>query len=142
MVVSGFEVRNSSGDCVHLDGQYDVIHASVVHECYNMGIYTDGQYDTIDDNTVYHASTINSSLSMFGSWSSGIKVHVGGSNITISNNTVYNNYGEGIAVTRGTYSTVVGNTAYDNYSANIYIDNSYNIRVENNFTMDHPNSGF
>ncbi|MHB8630158.1 MAG: right-handed parallel beta-helix repeat-containing protein [Aggregatilineales bacterium] len=141
-VVGGFEVKNSNGNCINLEGQHNIIRDSVIHECYNVGIFTDGQYDTIDSNTVYHASTINSSLTLPSGWSSGIKVQVGSAAITISNNTVYNNYGEGIAVTRGTYSTVTGNIAYDNYSVNIYIDNSYNILVENNFTVDHPNGGF
>lgn len=142
VVIGGFEVKNSSGNCVNLEGQHDTIRDSVVHECHNMGIFTDGQDDTIDSNTVYHASTLNSGLTLGSGWSSGIKAQVGSAAITISNNTVYNNYGEGIAVTRGTYSTITGNTVYDNYSVNIYIDNSYNILVANNFTMDHPNGGF
>lgn len=142
VTVKGLELRNSSGYCVNLQGTHNTIQDSVVHDCHDMGIYTNGQYETITGNTVYHASTVNSGLSMSSSWGSGIKVRVGGDQVVISGNTVYNNYGEGIAVTRGSNVTVQNNTVYDNYSVNIYIDNSYNILVTKNFAFNHPNNGF
>lgn len=59
-----------------------------------------------------------------GSWGSGIKIQKGAENITIKNNYVYDNCGEGIAATRGVNIVVEGNYVKDNYSINIYLDNS------------------
>ncbi len=144
VVVNGMEIRNNTstqnGYCVNLQGSHNTIQNSLVHDCYNHAIYTDGTYETIANNTVYHATTINSALTMTSGWGSGIKVHASGQNITIAGNTVYNNYGEGIAVTRGAYVNVIGNTAYDNYSVNIYVDNSYNVLVARNFAYKYPNN--
>ncbi len=140
--VRGLELRNSSGFCADLGGTHNTLRGSVVHDCYDMGIFTDGQDETIIGNTVYHASLKNRSLTMTGGWASGIKVRVGGSRIAIIGNRTFNNYGEGIAVTRGVTVNVVANVSYDNYSDNIYIDNSSSVLVARNFVFNHPNNGF
>ncbi|HEX8991944.1 MAG TPA: right-handed parallel beta-helix repeat-containing protein [Anaerolineales bacterium] len=142
VTVKGLELRNSSGYCVNLQGSHNTLQASVVHDCHDMGIYTDGQDETIEGNTVYHATDVNSGFTLSSGWGSGIKVHAGGNQILIARNTIYNNYGDGIAVTRGANVTVEGNQVYDNYSVNIYIDNSYNVTVTKNFAFNHPNNGF
>jgi hypothetical protein len=141
VIVNGFEIKNSNGYCVNLQGAHNTLQNSIIHECHDHGVYTDGTYESILGNTVYHSTNVNSSLTQT-SWGSGIKVRIGGDNILIKNNTVYNNYGEGIAITRGTNSVVTGNVSYDNYSVNIYIDNSYNILVNRNFVYNHTNNGF
>jgi parallel beta-helix repeat protein len=140
--ISGLELANSAGYCVKLQGSNNSFSNSVVHECHDAGIYTDGRNETITGNTVYHASYVNSAFNSATGWGSGIKVRVGGQNILIAGNTVYNNYGEGIAVTRGASVTVRGNTVHDNYSVNIYVDNSHDVLVEKNFAYNVPNSGF
>lgn len=140
--VSGLEVKNSTGYCINMIGTFQKFQNSIVHDCSAMGIYTNGKNNIISGNTVYKASTVNSGFTMSSGWGSGIKVRVGGQNILIENNTVYNNYGEGIAVTRASNTIVRNNKVYDNYSVNIYVDNSYDITVEKNFSYCTPNSGF
>lgn len=142
VTIDGFEIRNADAYCVDIAGQHNTIKNSLVHDCMDHGIYTDGQYTTIDGNTVYRATKVNQNFSASSGWGSGIKVRVGGENTSIINNTVYNNYGEGIAVTRGVGAIVAGNTVYDNYSVNIYIDNSRDVDVERNMVYCTPNSGF
>ncbi len=140
--ISGIETKNSNGYCVNLTGTHILASRLIVHNCNDHGIYTDGQHNTISENTVYLASMMNQPRTINSGWGSGIKVRVGGDNITIKNNTVYHNYGEGIAVTRGINSVVQGNRAYDNYSVNIYIDNSHDVIVEKNFVTCSANTGF
>lgn len=140
--IDGFEVQNSDNYCVEIKGSNNTAQNMKVHDCQAHGIYTDGKNINIKNNEVYRATLVNQNRDMPHSWGSGIKVRVGGENILIENNTVYHNYGEGIAVTRGINSTVRGNTVYDNYSVNIYVDNSYNVMVDKNFTYCTPNSGF
>jgi parallel beta-helix repeat protein len=54
-------------------------------------------------------------------------------NVTVRNNTVYRNFGEGIVVSGPGPVTVANNTVYDNFSCNIYLDKAHNARIENNF---------
>jgi parallel beta-helix repeat protein len=134
----GFEVKNSTGYCVNIGGTNNVAAKMTIHDCQGMGLYTDGKYITLEENTVYMASLVNQARTMSSGWGSGIKVRVGGENISIINNTAYHNYGEGIAVTRGINTVVRGNKVYDNYSVNIYIDNSHDVVVEKNFSYCNP----
>lgn len=102
------------------------------------GIYIEGQAVTVENNTVYHSVLENGALSNGSvtcgdsAWGSAIKVALGASNVTVRNNTVYENCGEGIAATRASNVVIEGNTVYDNKSVNIYVDNSFNVQVLNN----------
>jgi hypothetical protein len=75
-------------------------------------------------------------------WGSALKVEKGSSSINFERNSVFHNYGEGIAVTRGNKVSITQNRVYDNYSVNIYVDNSFDIIVNKNFVTCSPNSGF
>ena len=140
--VSNLEVMGSTDICVRSTGNYLKISSLVVHECQTHGIFISGQHVEAVGNTVYATSLVNQARLMPGSWGSAIKVSLGGSDILISGNKVYHNYGEGIAATRGSNVIIRDNTVYDNYSVNIYVDNSFDIRVERNFVACHANSGF
>lgn len=117
VTVSGFEVANSR----------------------DFGIFTDKKNFIIENNIVYNTvknnnSTATTCKNPASGWGSAIKVKVGGQNGVIRNNTVYENCGEGIAVTRGVNVLVEGNRVYDNYSVNIYVDNSQDVTVRNNIS--------
>lgn len=143
IVLDGIEVAGSTNYCIEVDdAAYTTVTSTKVHDCVAHGIYTDGTYTIIDNNDVSLSNLVNEARDNRVQWGSGIKVRIGGDNIVISNNTVYHNYGEGIAVTRGTNTTVVNNTVYDNFSVNIYIDNSNNVLVDKNFVYCTPDSGF
>ncbi len=140
--VSGIEVKNSNGYCVNIIGNDSKVSGLKVHDCSAMGIYTHGKRNSIIGNKVYLASMVNSGRTMNVGWGSGIKVRIGGEGILIEDNEVYNNYGEGIAVTRASNSIVRNNRIYDNFSANVYIDNSYDIVVEGNLAYCTTNTDF
>ena len=140
--VSNLEVMGSTDICVRSTGNYLKISNLVVHECQTHGIFISGQHVEAVGNTVYETSLVNQARLIPGSWGSAIKVSRGGSDILISGNKVYHNYGEGIAATRGSNVIIRSNTVYDNYSVNIYVDNSFNIRVERNFVTCQANTGF
>jgi parallel beta-helix repeat protein len=131
--ISGLEVLHGY-TCVSLKGQYSSASNMKVHDCVGNGLYTDGQHNVFDGNTVYLTNIENQPRTMSSGWGSAIKLRVGADDITVKNNTVYQNWGEGIAATRASNSLIENNRVYDNYSVGIYVDNSFNIKVNRNFT--------
>jgi hypothetical protein len=118
-----------------------VVRGFTVTRTNSHAIYVEGQFVTIENNVVYHSvlengTLLNGVLSCGnGSWGSAIKVKVGGENVIIRNNEVFDNCGEGIAATRSVNVLIEGNRVYDNHSVNIYVDNSINTQVLNNHSF-------
>lgn len=141
--VQGFEVTGSGNQCVDAPGTDIVICGLDVHDCQSHGIQLGGARIWAEGNSIRMASLENEGGSLGQSgWGSGMKVKVGGQDITIIRNKLYHNWGEGMAVTRGHNVHVVQNLAYDNFSVNFYIDNSYDVLVERNMATCVPDSGF
>lgn len=115
-----------------------VIDGFIVQRTYSHAILVTGKDITIQNNTVRwaifeNASGTGSDLRCRESgWGSGIKVQVGGENVTIRRNTVYEICGEGIAITRGVGGLIEQNVVYDTFSVNIYVDNSINVIARQN----------
>jgi hypothetical protein len=97
----------------------------------------------IDGNTVYRTNLFNQDrpIEQPGGWGMGITLSktIGGA---ITNNTSYNNYGEGVGLTFADGAVISGNVVADNFSVQIYIDNSTNSTVENNFVYNTGNRQF
>ncbi|HSL30314.1 MAG TPA: right-handed parallel beta-helix repeat-containing protein [Anaerolineales bacterium] len=119
---------------IKISGSYVILSGFEVIGALDAGIAIPGKYVTVSNNKVHDNVTENGigTCGTNDSWASALKVGVGGQNITIESNTVYNNCGEGIAVTRGVNVTVKNNTVYDNFAPNIYIDNSPYSTVQGN----------
>jgi parallel beta-helix repeat protein len=142
ITINNLDIRGSNDICVRLAGKYLRVSGLVVHECQTHGIYVSGQHIDITNNSVYAASLVNQSRTLSSGWGSGIKIGLGGDDVLVDNNTVYHNYGEGIAATRGSNVVIQRNTVYDNFSVNIYVDNSFNTHIEKNLVTCHTNTGF
>ncbi len=122
-----------------ISGDYIIVKKIEVVGAVYHGIITKGKHIVIQDTIVHHSVTdngfgpvCNTQKYLEGGWGSGIKVERGSEYITIKNNLVYENCGEGIAATMGKYITIIGNTSRDNFSVNIYIDNSSFTTVNKN----------
>ena len=113
--LNGFEVTGSSGHGVNVSGINVVVENNIIHW-----------------NSLSNSSNGKCNSTSGGNWQSGLKLSLGADNVTVRNNQVFNNCGEGIAVTRGINSVVENNIVYDNFSANIYLDNSRDIIVHGN----------
>lgn len=144
ITLDGLEVKNSKSACVELNGTHITAMHLKVYDCVDHGIYADGQFITIEKNDVTRTNLENdrSASKIASSWGSAIKLRVGADSITIRGNSVHNNWGEGIAVTRGSNVVVSDNTFFDNWGVNIYIDNSKDVQVVSNFSYCTQNSGF
>jgi len=119
---------------ISISGSYINLSNFEVTRAQDAGISIPGKFVTVKNNFLYHDVAENGigTCGAAGSHSSALKVGVGGQNITIDTNTVHNNCGEGIAITRGVGVVVKNNTVYDNFAPNIYIDNSPYTIVEDN----------
>jgi hypothetical protein len=130
-------MQGSKPNAIVVSGSYINVSRFEVVGAADFGIFVTGKYVTVDGNNV-HDNVTSNGVGTCGSpssgWGSAIKVKVGGEHTTIRNNVIYNNCGEGIAVTRGIVALVENNTAYDNYSVNIYVDNSPFVTVQNNIS--------
>lgn len=134
--VIGLEIQKGENYCadVDIDSQKIILDNLEIHDCNGHGINIDGQDITFQNSEVYLTNLAVAHTGQSSGWGSGIKGHHGAENLTIKNNTVYENYGEGIAMTRVKGSVVENNTTYDNFAVNIYIDNSPDTIVRNNFS--------
>lgn len=142
------EIRNSPGAGLSIDGGSHIrILNNVIHGSQKQAIWCGSTDFTtvndilIDGNTVYNNVLENNVEDKSGPRGSAIISHRA-SNISITNNTVYQNYGEGIdpVLTKG--GVIAGNIVHDNYAINIYLDNATDFRVERNFVYTTNNVDF
>lgn len=119
---------------VVISGNYVIVSGVDVAGSASHGILVNGKHIIVEDSTIRHSVTENGSGTCHGSgsWGSALKVMVGGEDVILRRNLVYENCGEGIAVTRGINVLLENNIVRDNFSVNIYIDNSSYVTVKNN----------
>lgn len=108
--------------CLQLSGAYIRVTNVTVTGCQSHGVLMTGKHIIFENSTVY--DTVRENVDRSGGWGSGVKVQIGGENITIRGNWVYENHGEGIAATRGRNVLIENNLVHDNFSVNLYLDNS------------------
>lgn len=112
LTVTGFEVKNTTSHGILISGKNVQLENSRVHHSVR-----ENGYETCNGT---------------GSWGSALKVMIGAQNIILRGNLVYENCGEGIAITRGINVVVENNIVRDNFSVNIYSDNSPYTTIQNN----------
>ena len=146
---TGFEIRNANTSLSHVGGSgilvlgtNNTITHNTVHDISNQGILVNGDDNIIEFNTIFNACLVNATQTLLSGWTSGISVgknesitaiipHIC-SGAIIRNNTVYNNWGEGIKVYQADSCLVDLNTTYDNWTSNIFLANSTNSIIRNN----------
>lgn len=121
-------VGSSSSLSINIAADYIVVQGFDAFGGTSHGLYTDKKHTQILNNKIHGGAASNNGLgtTCTGSaqWGSGLKLRVGAEDILIKGNEVYENCGEGIAVTRGVNVRVENNIIRDNYSVNLYLDNS------------------
>lgn len=138
--VAGFEVRGSDNQCVKASGQGLVLRDLRVHDCVSHGVEIDGQ-DVLAEGLTIHTTVLENEGEQ-GAWGSALKLSAGAAGVVLRRNLVYHNWGEGIAATRAVDVEIAENRVFDNYSVNIYIDNSYGVLVDANWSSCTADSGF
>ena len=118
-------------------GNYINISGFEVMGATSHGVLIGGTNIKVENSSVHHSVTENGadgSCGLMGSsgWGSALKVMVGAEDVILRGNTIYENCGEGIGVTRGVNVLVENNTVRDNFGVNIYMDNSPYTTTQNN----------
>jgi parallel beta-helix repeat protein len=151
--IKGLEIKNSPNSGIAIMGGSHIrLRNNTIHHSNTQGIYvSDNDAGTlmptdivIDGNEVYNNSLIYplplTSASLPEGWASGIGIKHVATNVTITNNRVHHNNGEGIGISSKVGTLVSGNDIHDNFSVNLYINGARNATVERNFiyTSDTP----
>jgi parallel beta-helix repeat protein len=137
----GFEVRNGphTGVLVY-DSDNVNVRWNSVHDCQSNGIGVSGSaMDTshdvlIDGNVVKYCVLSNSARTATSGWAQALSAYKATA-VTIQNNYVHENYGEGIDYIDSTYGTIKNNSLWDNYSVDLYLDNAQHVTVDSNFII-------
>lgn len=145
---SGFEVRNGTkiGICIY-PGSFLTISGNNVHNNVRNGIWagysTFGTTSdiTITGNTVTNNVLENQNHTMSGGWAQAVGTQ-NANRVTITNNKIYDNDGEGIAFVLSDGGVAKGNEVYDNYSVEIYLDNAQTTTVDGNLAYSTGNSRY
>ncbi len=143
-----FELRNSkSVGLVAWGGKHIQFLNNVIHDSYTQAIFVGFNSDitsasdiNISANTVYSNGLVNRSRTA-NSWPEAI-ASGRASNVTITENRVFKNYGIGINFILSNGGLAAKNIVYDNYGANLYLDNATNITVEQNLIYTTNDTNF
>jgi len=139
--VYGIEVRNSAYMGIFISGNFDVINNVYVHHCKYNGIFIFQGHNSMVENSRIWRTSLSNEYGQGNGWSSALSAaRQGVSNVTIRNNVVWENWGEGISSYEADHINIEDNIAHDNYSANIYISDSTNVLIQRNFVYMDPDS--
>jgi parallel beta-helix repeat protein len=137
-VIQDFELRNSTWNGVSNYGASNtVIRNCKIHDSQYGGIYAGKgdlttTHDVLVENcTIYNNCHMNDAHTLSGGWPGALTVG-GANNVTLKNNVVYQNQGEGIIFYLASNCRASGNIAHDNYGPNMYIDNARFCTLERN----------
>jgi len=148
--ISGFEVRNSNINGTHLggfgvgiSGSNNTLSNLNVHHTWVQGITIGGDYTILQDSTVWQAARSNAANpGNSGTWAMGITVGPNSSTLAaipgvtsypiIQRNTIYNNWGEGLACMITDHCLMQDNISYDNWTMNLYFVNTTNSLMQRN----------
>lgn len=134
ITLSGFEVKRGY-ECVLIRGSNVTIADFDVHDCKKFGYRLLGTSIIVEKSTCHDAVTENvNGTNCSGGWGACMRTGPGSANITIRDNKIYNNWGEGLIIGQAAGLKAYRNTVYDNFSQNIYIGNAYDVDVYQNMT--------
>ncbi len=148
VTLRGFEVTGSDlmGINVYGGSQLELVD-NVIHDNQRGAIYAapaEGRPSNdilIQGNVAYRNSLDNSARVIGGGWAGAIQM-LGANRLTIIENQVYENWGEGISLTVTDGSVARRNIVHDNYGVEVYMDHATNSVVDSNLLFETGKSEF
>jgi parallel beta-helix repeat protein len=126
VVVQHITIKRSNWMGLALKGQYDQAIDVTAQANMENGILVtgNGSYSLVEGCTVYSNVMSNEQFQKSrGGWSSGLSAARGANNVTLRNNRIWNNWGEGLSTYEAKYTLMEGNTVYDNM-LNVYLSDT------------------
>lgn len=145
--LKNFEIANSPNHGISIwGGKNIVISGLTVRGSQRNGIYMGHSNPwTIDNVKVEKSKIFNNVLTNINRnlkwWPAALACN-SCTNIVFENNTVYNNYGEGINFNQVKGGRVKGNKVFDNFSANVYLDQVSYVTISQNFLYTKEDTRF
>jgi len=140
LILQNLEVRNSTRTGIAVwNSQNITVRNNTVHDSLGAGIYAGystmhvTKNVTIEGNVVYHNVLSNANHNDYGGGWAAAVIAQRADNVTMKNNTIYENHGEGLILNLVDNGYAAFNTVHDNYSVELYFDNATNSTFERNF---------
>lgn len=138
LYVSGFQVRGSNFDNVLVRGSHITLDRLDVYGAQKFGVRLRGQYIAVRRSFI-HGNVLENEGGVMGNaggWGAALRTGPGSAQITLLNNEIAYNWGEGIILGDVNGAVARGNRVHDNYSVDIYLTTSTNLSVERNLVFN------
>ncbi len=152
LTIRDITVRNNpKGHGIKIDiGRNIKIENCIVHSNQQKGIQSSGDFLSYIGNELFNncISNLNGIQQTNGlGWPNVLNVrykpdNTRSSNITFKNNSVHDNWGEGICSIFSDTVNISNNRVYNNWSGNVLVESASNVIVSSNYLYNHPDSAF
>jgi hypothetical protein len=145
VIFEGFEVTRAAYSGIIVDGTHVTIRNVNSHHNKGNGIHVQGDYGLVENCEVWWNTVQNEYGKAWlagKSWGAGLVGGWGADHITFRHNLVYNNWGEGLIVSRGNYLLAEDNVVYDNFSVQLYSGHSQHTTIRRNLVYDTDDPDF
>jgi len=145
VVFEGFEVARAAYSGIIVNGTHVTIRNVNSHHNTGNGIHVQGDYGLVENCEVWWNSTQNEYGKAWlagADWGAGLATGRYPSHVTLRNNVVYNNWGEGLIAFEGDHAVLEDNVVYDNFSVQLYVANYSYVTVRRNLVYDTDDPDF
>lgn len=145
IVFDGIEVKRAAYSGIIVNGTHVTIRNVYSHHNTGTGIHVQGDYGLVELCKVYWNSVQNEYGKAWyagKSWGAGLVGGWGANYVTLRNNIVYNNWGEGLSARRGYYLVAEDNIVYDNFAVQLYTGAARHTTIQRNLVYDTDDPDF
>ena len=133
VTIKNMTIRYAGTFAVYTIGSNVTLENLYVHHNWGGGIILSGEHDVLQNSRIWYNSTMNENGQSSSGWGTGASCARYPEYCAIRNNTVWQNWGEGVSSFEANASTIEANIVHDNWSANVYISDLTNVVLQRNF---------
>jgi len=139
VIIKNLEIRNSASVGLYAENAYTQVINLNVHHNQSSGIILENgaSYSVVEGCSVWDNDLENENFKSTNGWGSGLSVARGSQFTVLRNNTVWNNWGEGLSTFETTDITMEDNVVYDNL-LNVYLSDTQRTVLQRNLIYSTP----